>query len=42
MYAVTAVLWLGGMKNDINNYVGNTGVYEEINTCWNKSILDFT
>ena len=30
---VMPVLRFGGMKNHINNYIGNTGVYEETNTC---------
>jgi len=33
VYMVVTVLRFGGMKNHINHYIGNTGVYEEINTC---------
>ena len=30
---VMTVLWFGGVKNDINHYIRNTGVYEEVDTC---------
>lgn len=30
---VMMVLRFGGVKNDINHYIRNTGVYEEIDTC---------
>lgn len=33
VYMVMTVLRLSGVKNDINHYIGNTSVYEEIDTC---------